>query len=59
MTTSITRPLKDLRTPQERQEAALVAQFRQMSPRARTKLLRQAKAILDEDQRRLLYVLRK
>ena len=40
MTTRITRPHKDRRTPAEKQEAALLAAFRRMGPRARFKLLR-------------------
>lgn len=43
MTTSITRPWKDLRTPQEKQEAALLAAFRQMEPTERQKLVRRAR----------------
>lgn len=40
MSTSITRPWKDRRTPAEKQEAALLAAFRRMGPRERFKLLR-------------------
>lgn len=60
MSTSITRrPGTDVRTPAEKQEDALLARFKQISPCARMKLLRKLKAIVDEDKRRLLNVLRK
>jgi hypothetical protein len=42
MTTRITRPYKDRRTPAEKQEAALLAAFRRMGPRERFRLLRAA-----------------
>ncbi len=38
--TTITRPPRDIRTTAEKQEAALLAAFRRMGPRARFKLLR-------------------
>lgn len=43
MTTHICRPWKDLRTPQERQEAALLAAFRQLTPGERWKLVKLAR----------------
>ena len=43
MTTTITRPWQDLRTPQEKQEAALLAAFRNLEPRERHKLIRFAR----------------
>ncbi len=43
MTTSITRPWKDRRTPQEKQEADLLAAFRQLEPGERFKLIRRAR----------------
>jgi hypothetical protein len=43
MTTSITRPWKAVRTPQEKQEEALLAAFRQLEPGERFKLVRRAK----------------
>lgn len=41
--TITTSPLKDRRSPTEKQEAALVAAFRRMAPRDRFKLLRAAR----------------
>jgi hypothetical protein len=43
MTTHICRPWKNRRTPQEKQEADLLAAFRQMDPAERFKLVRRAK----------------
>jgi hypothetical protein len=45
MSTSITRPYKDRRTPAEKQEAALLAAFRRRGPRERFKLLRAARQL--------------
>ncbi len=59
MTTSITRPLKDRRPLAEKQEAALLALFRCMTPPAKIHLMRRARAILDEDQRRSINILRR
>lgn len=43
MTTSITRPWRGLRTPQQKLEAALLAAFRNMAPGERFKLVRFAR----------------
>lgn len=43
MTTSITRPWKDLRTREEKQEDALLAAFRRLEPAERFKLIRRAR----------------
>lgn len=43
MTTSITRPWRDLRTPREKQEDALLEAFRRLVPRERMKLVRFAR----------------
>lgn len=45
MTTYITRTLKDRRTLQEKQEAALVAAFRQLNPADRVRLIRRARLL--------------
>jgi len=41
--TSITRPWKDLRTREEKQEDALLAAFRRLEPAERFKLIRRAR----------------
>ena len=59
MSTSITRPWKDRRTPAEKQEAALVAAFRRMGPKGKFKLLRQSRAIVAKEEWQILNILRK
>lgn len=43
MSTSLTRPWKDLRTRETKQEDALLAAFRQIEPGERFKLVRRAR----------------
>jgi len=43
LTTTITRPWKDRRTPQEKQEDALLAAFRKLEPTERSKLVWRAR----------------
>jgi len=58
--TIITRPPgADVRTTAEKQEAALMALFRCMTPPAKIHLMRRARAILDGDQRRSINILRR
>ncbi len=59
MTTIARRPGTEVRSWEEKQEAALLAAFRRQTPKGQHTLLRQAKAIVAKEEWQVLHALKK